>query len=300
MRHPVDRAGAGRPRVAVVIGSGGLKCAAALGMLKVLQREAIPIDMAVGCSGGSFFAAAIAMGRHDLDDVADRFSRGWRGIIGPIGYKPMLRALFPRLCGFGPRFGLLDDRRVNEGIAGFTGEFGFADTRVPLYLAATDCASGEKVVLSSGRLYDAIRASIAIPLLLSPWSVDGRLLFDGGASNPVPVDIAVREGADIIVAMSFEETLDAEVATAVQLARRVMSTTVNHFMRAQYAFYSLTHHAEVIAVAPVFERRIGLRDLHEMPYIIERGEEAIEREMPYLRRLLHAGRSGVRTGESAS
>ncbi|MDM0027486.1 patatin-like phospholipase family protein [Variovorax saccharolyticus] len=282
-----------RPRVAVVIGSGGLKCAAALGVLKVLQREGIGIDMAIGCSGGSFFATAIALGADDMDEVAGRFARGWSGTFGRIGYRTMLSALFPRLFGFGHRFALLDDRKVNAAIEAFTRQLTFADTRIPLHLAATDYASGEKVVLSHGKLADAIRASIAIPLVLPPWPVEGRLLFDGGASNPVPVDVATREGCDIVIAMGFEEPVDGQVQSAMQLARRAISITVNHFIRSQYALYSLTHHAEVIPILPVFERRIGLRDLSELPYIMALGERAAEAEIPYLRRLLAAGMTAM-------
>lgn len=282
-----------KPRVAVVIGSGGLKCAAALGVLKVLQRERIGIDMAIGCSGGSFFATAIALGADDMDEVAERFARGWSGTFGRIGYRTMLSALFPRLFGFGHRFGLLDDQKVNEAIKGFTRQLTFADTHIPLHLAATDYNSGEKVVMSQGKLADAIRASIAIPLVLPPWPVDGRLLFDGGASNPVPVDVATREGCDIVIAMGFEEPVDGAVQSAMQLARRAISISVNHFIRSQYALYSLTHHAEVIPILPVFERRIGLRDLSELPYIMGLGERAAEREIPYLRRLLAAGMTAI-------
>ena len=281
-----------RPRVAVVIGSGGLKCAAALGMLRVLQREGIAIDMAVGCSGGSFFATAIALGAGDADEMAQRFVQGWSGTLGRVGWRPMLSALFPRVFGFGHRFSLLDDRKVNDAVRGFVRELRFEDTRIPLHLAATDFSSGEKVVLSHGSLADAIRASIAIPLVLSPWPVRGRLLFDGGASNPVPVDIAAREGCDIVIAMGFEDSIDGEADSAMQLARRMMAISVNHFIRSQYAFYSLTHHAEVIPVLPAFDRRIGLRDLGELPYIVQMGEQAMAQEMPYLRRVLEAGMRG--------
>lgn len=278
-----------KPKVAVVIGSGGLKCAAALGVLKVLQREGIGIDMAIGCSGGSFFATAIALGAADMDEAAERFARGWRGTFGRVGYRTMLSALFPRLFGFGHHFSLLDDEKVNQGIESFTRQLTFADTEIPLHLAATDYHTGEKVVLSHGKLADAIRASIAIPLVLPPWPVGGRLLFDGGASNPIPVDVATREGCDIVIAMGFEEPVDGEVRSAMQLAHRAISISVNHFIRSQYALYSLTHHAEVIPILPVFERRIGLRDLSELPYIMALGERAAEREVPYLRRLLAAG-----------
>ncbi|MET0543348.1 MAG: patatin-like phospholipase family protein [Variovorax sp.] len=277
------------PKVALVIGSGGLKCAAALGVLKVLQREGIGIDVAIGCSGGSFFATALALGATDMDAATERFAQGWTGTIGRVGYRAMLSALFPRVFGFGHRFSLLDDRRVNMAIEGFTDNLTFDDTKIPLRLAATDYVSGEKVVLSSGKLADAIRASIAIPLVLSPWPVDGRLLYDGGVSNPVPVDIATREGCDIVIAIGFEETVDDEVGSAMQLAHRVVAVSGNHFMRSQYAFYALAHHAEVIPILPVFDRRIGLRDLHELPLIVRLGEEAAEREVPYLHRLLEAG-----------
>lgn len=73
------------------------------------------------------------------------------------------------LFGFGHRFGLLDDQKVNEAIEGLTRQLTFADTHIPLHLASTDYNSGEKVVLSEGKLTDAIRASIAIPLVLPPW-----------------------------------------------------------------------------------------------------------------------------------
>ncbi|MDM0014408.1 patatin-like phospholipase family protein [Variovorax sp. J22P168] len=275
--------------MAVVIGSGGLKCAAALGVLKVLRREGIGIDMAIGCSGGSFFATAIALGADDPDEMAERFARGWSGTFGRIGWRTMAQVLFPRMFGAGHRFSLLDDSKVNLAIEAFTQQLTFADTRIPLHLAATDYVSGEKVVLSSGKLADAIRASIAIPLVLSPWPVDSRLLFDGGASNPIPVDIATREGCDIVIAIGFEDTVDGEVRSAMQLAQRAISITVNHFIRSQYALYSLTHHAEVIPILPVFERRVGLRDLDALPYVMALGERAAEAEVPYLRRLLAAG-----------
>jgi len=277
-----------KPKVGVVIGSGGLKCAAALGVLKVLRREKIEIDMAVGCSGGSLFATAIAMGGQDVDEMAERFARGWAGTVGRFNYRHVVSVLFPRFFGASERFSLYDDRKINAAIADWVQGRSFADTRIPLYLAATDFTTGEKVVISQGDLTDAIRASVAIPLVLPPWPVQGRLLFDGGASNPVPVDIATREGCDIVIAMGFEETVDNAAATAVDLATRVLSITVNHFIRAQYAAHSLAHHAEIIPVLPTFDHAVGLRDLHQLPYVMAMGEAAAEKEIPYLRRLLAA------------
>jgi NTE family protein len=275
-----------RPRVAVVVGSGGLKCVSALGALKVLLREGVPVDMAVGCSGGSLCAAWLARGGRDADAEADRFVRSLHGMFQRIDYRGIVRGLLPGLFAFRPDFALLDDRRVNEAIRDAVGETTFADTTIPLHVVATDFATGEKVVLSSGRLRDAIRASIAIPLMLRPWTVDGRRLTDGGASDPLPVDVAMREGADVIVAMGFEEALQPQLRNPLQLMLHMKSTTVNHLLRSQYAFYSLTHHAEVIPIIPEFDRHVGLNDHHEVPWLIRQGELAAERELPYLRRLL--------------
>jgi NTE family protein len=275
-----------RPKVAVVVGAGGLKCTAAIGAINVLQREGIPIDLAVGCSGGSLCATWLARGGGESSEPTTRFVQRLRGMFENIDYRAVARAMMPRVFDFNPEFALLDDRRINAAIAEFAGEERFEDMALPMHIVATDFVTGEKVVLSTGRLSDAIRASIAIPLMLRPWKIDGRRLTDGGASDPLPVDVAMREGADVIIAMGFEESLQPELRNALQLMLHLKSTTVNHLLRSQYAFYSLSHHAEVIPILPEFDRRIGLNDHLEIPNLIQAGEIAAERELPYLRRLL--------------
>jgi NTE family protein len=254
--------------------------------------------MVVGCSGGSFCAVWFALGAGDVDEAASRFSSGWEGAFDTIDYRRLSRALLPSLSGADRSFALLDDRRINASIAGYAGERDFADAAMPLFLVATDAATGERVVLSAGRLCDAIRASIAIPLLLPPWPLAGQMLLDGGVSDPLPIDVAMREGADVIIAMGFEEHL--QVCARSSLLQQLMhlkSVTVNNLIRAQYAFYSATHHAEVILLTPEFDRPVGLRALHQVPYLLREGERAAEAQIPYLRRLL---RIGMQERESAS
>lgn len=276
----------GRTKVAVVVGSGGLKCVAAIGAIGVLLRAGVPIDMVVGCSGGSLCAAWLARGAGDAQAEADRFVASLQGMFESLDYRAIARALMPRVFRFDPEFAVLDDAKVNAAIAAFARDDVLEGMPIPLRIVATDFATGEKVVLSNGSLRDAIRASIAIPLVLRPWPVNGRFLTDGGASDPLPVDVAMREGADVIFAMGFEEALQPEFRNALQLMLHLKSTTVNHLLRSQYAFYSASHHAEVIPIIPPFERRVGLNDFHEVPYLIRQGEVAAEREIPYVRRLL--------------
>jgi NTE family protein len=274
----------------LVVGSGALKCIAAFGAVKVLQREGIEIDMVVGCSGGSFCAVWFALGAGDPDEAALRFSQGWEGSFDSIDYRRLYRSLLPSRRDVERSFALLSDRRINASIVGYAEERTFADATLPLFLVATDAAGGERVVLSSGALSDAIRASIAIPLLLPPWPVAGKMLIDGGVSDPLPIDVAMREGADVIIAMGFEEHIEVSPRSGLlQQLMHLKSLTVNNLIRAQYAFYSATHHAEVILLTPQFDRPVGLRALHQVPYLLSEGERAAEAQMPYLRRLLGMG-----------
>src|SRR5690606_32868754 len=115
---------------------------------------------------------------------------------------------------------------------------------IPLHIAATDLHTGEKVTLAEGRVADAVRASVAIPILLRPWPVGGRLLVDGGASNPLPVDTAIREGCEVIIAMGFERAPHTEFRSPARLIAQSTAITMNHLLRSTYAFYSAVHHAE--------------------------------------------------------
>ena len=275
------------PRIALVVGAGGIKCAAAVGLWQVLHREGIPIDLAVGCSGGSIYAAALALGM-DPDGVEERTYHAWEGLFRRFHYRSVLRSLLPRWFGFSDRFGLIDDRALGAVLGDFYGDATFAETRTPLRLAATDLRTGERIELSEGSIADAVRASIAIPVLLRPGQVGGRLLVDGGVSDPLPVSIAIREGADIILAMGFETPPRERLDSILSLAGQTTSIAINHLLRSTYAFYSAAHHAELVPLMPSFEQPIRMGDTHLLPHIIERGRQAMEAELPYLRRLIAA------------
>lgn len=282
-------------RVALVIGSGSVKCAAALGLWRVLQREGIGLDLVVGCSGGSLYAAATAFG-YPVEQATDLSLRLFtREATGVRDRRALLRAAFPRLFGFDERFGMRSDRRVMTGLREAFGERTFADAAIPLYVAATDFRTGEQAVLSQGSVVDAIRASIAIPFVFAPHPVDGRLLVDGFLSDPLPVGVAIRHGANVIVAMGFESPYQSRVSSVGRFAFQMSSIMTNNLLRASFAFHGMAHHAEVIPVIPQFRERIRLFDTGRIPYIVEEGERAMEEQMPYLRRLLAAAPAAAAT-----
>ena len=276
------------PKLGVVIGSGSIKCASALGLLRVLARERIPVDLVVGCSAGGIYASALALG-WNLDALERKCCETWEGLFARFDYRSVLQGLLPRLFRARGPIGLLDERRLKAALESLYGETTFADARIPLYLVATDLNTGDSVILSEGRLLDAVRASIAVPVLLRPVAVNGRLLFDGGASDPLPVSVAIREGCDIILAMGFENPLHERVGSLMSLVSQTTCITINNLLKSTYSFYSAAHHAEIVPILPTFDRHIGLRDSSLLPYIIERGEEAAMRQLPFLRRLLDLG-----------
>ena len=276
---------AGRPKVGLVIGSGGIKCVAALGLWRALERAGIPVDLAVGCSGGAVYAAALALGRvsGDAEALTERL---WHRSFTGLRYRSLLRVALPRVFGFHERVGLLDDRALGGVLDEVFGEARFSDAAVPLRLVASDLRTAETVVLERGRVRDAVRASLALPLLLRPWPVDGRLLIDGGTSNPLPIDVAIREGCEVIIAMGFESRPGDTISSFSSLVGRATAITVNHLIRSTYAFYSAAHHAEIVPVMPDFDGPVRLTDAHLIPDLIARGEAAAEAELPYLQRLL--------------
>jgi len=277
-----------RRRVAVVIGSGSVKCAASLGLINVLRRECIEIDMLVGCSAGCLYATLIASGR-DVPEAIEMTRRLWTSdITARRDRRSILRALMPRLFGFDAAFGLRDDSLIMERLRTAFGDERIESMKIPLHLTATDFADGSQFVFSHGSVVDAIRASMALPFMFSPWRVDGRLYIDGYMSDPLPVGVAIKEGADIIVAMGFESPYQDRINSPGRFAFQVSSILSNNLLRSQFSFHGLAHHAEVIPILPEFRGRVRLFDTEKIPAIIEDGERAAEQQLPYLLRLLAA------------
>ncbi|TXL65339.1 patatin-like phospholipase family protein [Zeimonas arvi] len=276
-----------RKRVALVIGSGSVKCAAAIGIQKVLAREGIAIDMLVGCSAGSIYAGLMAAG-HAGDDAARITTELWtKEITGKRNTMAMLRAIAPRMLGFRTEgFGLRDDALIMQRLRRVFGDARIEDLQLPLHVTATDFANGELVVLSKGSLVDAIRASVALPFAFTPWRVGDRLLVDGYLADPLPISVAMKNGADVIIALGFESPFQESVKSAGRFAFQLSAIMSNNLLKSRFAFHSLAHHSEVIAIIPEFRERVRLFDTGKIGYIIDEGQRAAEEQLPYLRQLL--------------
>ena len=275
-----------RRRVALVIGAGSVKCAAALGLWRVLRREGIEPDLYVGCSGGSLFAAVMALDV-PLEEAERMTTALWRReVTRRRAWRSMLAAVAPRLLRFPGHFGMVHGSPLLQALTGAFGDRRFEDATSRLFIVATDAANGQQVTLEQGSIRDAVRASVAIPYIWEPWKIGDRWLLDGCLSAPLPVDVAMREGADLILAMGFESPYPRRIRSGTRYAFHVNSIYTNNLLRANYAFHSLAHHAEIIPILPEFREHIGLYDTQKFGYVMEEGERAAEAQLPYLRQLL--------------
>ena len=276
-----------QPRLAIVIGSGGLKCAAVIGVMQVLEQENIDVDMVVGCSGGAVFGAAIALG-FSSDKLAKTREQAWTSdVTKKLDLRSLWKIVAPRLAGFEDEIGIFDDSVMAGNIAqAFGSETTFADTKIPFYCVATDFHTGKPVVLSEGGLAKAVRISSGIPILFKPIESNGRLLIDGGLSNPLPVDVAIQEGADIIIAVGFETPLLPSVSSPGNFASQMFNILINQLLYKKFAFYNLAYHSEIIAIVPEFKDNIKISDVKSIPFIIEQGKRETLKHLTYLRELL--------------
>ena len=271
-------------RLSIVIGSGGVLCAASLGLSKALQREGLTPGMAVGCSGGSIYAAIIALG---IDpEEAQRLTLNLFTSDVFEGYTSNLKSALTGEIRFTEMSSLIDDNVMYERLKLVFSDTTFEDTIFPLYIVATNLYTGDRVLLSSGKILDAIRASIAIPMIFSPWKIGDQLLVDGAVCDPLPIDVAIQQGSDVIAAVGFEMPTRKRMNSYTAVTTHFNSLYMNNILKSTFAFYNAVHHAEIIPILPDFEKPVGTFETQQIPYIIEQGEKAAEEHIPYIKQLL--------------
>lgn len=276
--------GSKKKGITLVIGSGAIKCAASIGLWQVLIEENIPIDMVVGCSGGSIYGAGIALGM-TIEEVKQASENTWTTELMQ-DYTTNLKASKDGTLKFNERSGMVNDSVLNERLKNIFQDRTFNDLEKPLLVVATDMMNGEKVIISEGNLFDAIRASIALPMIFPPWEINGQLLVDGAASDPLPIDIAIQNGAGIIIAMGFTIDYRKKFRSLTAVQEQMTSIYMNNILKSTFAFNNLAHHSEIFPVIPEFEEPLSMFDVLKIPYIVEKGAEAARENIPHIKRLL--------------
>lgn len=174
--------------VALALGGGGTKGIAHLGVLRAIQQQGLQVAAIAGTSIGGLVGAVYATGR-PLEQIIERVSRLTQSTLFRRG-----REIDNALLGL---------EGVAEVLLDLVGEKYFEELPIPLAVTAVDLNTGQEIVLSSGRVLDAVLATIALPGIFPPRHIDGHTLIDGGVSNPVPVSIArrLRPGIPVIASV---------------------------------------------------------------------------------------------------
>ncbi len=181
-----------RPKIGLALGSGGARGLAHIGVIKVLEENNIPIDFiagsSIGAMAGGLYAAGLTMKK--IEEIA--LSTDWRRVFSVLS-DPSLKK------------GLIGGKKLKTFIESYIDGKKFEDCKIPFVAVATDLKTGEIVILDKGKIAQAVRASISIPLIFKPIEINGRTLADGGLSAPVPVEIARNMGADIVIAVNLDK-----------------------------------------------------------------------------------------------
>jgi NTE family protein len=271
-------------RFAVVLGSGGVRSIAALGMVEVLAREGLMPDLVVGCSAGAMFGALIAAG-HDANEAVRIATTLWSAeVTRKRRWRAVPQMLWPRLGRFDADFALRDDAPVMQRLEQAFGDVRIEDLRLPLRVTTTDAGTGQRVVLREGSLVQALRASIALPFMFAPVHIDGRRLIDGFVADPLPVSAAAD--AHSVVALGFESPMPQRIDGPSRMLAQVTSALTNNLMQARLAEAN-TCGTRLLSIVPRLERRVGLFDTQAMPYLVDAGRRATEAMLPAVRALLN-------------
>ena len=271
-------------RFAVVLGSGGVRSIAALGMVEVLAREGLMPDLVVGCSAGAMFGALIAAG-HDANEAVRIATTLWSAeVTRKRRWRAVPQMLWPRLGRFDADFALRDDAPVMRRLEQAFGDVRIEDLRLPLRVTTTDAGTGQRVVLREGSLVQALRASIALPFMFAPVHIDGRRLIDGFVADPLPVSAAAD--AYSVVALGFESPMPQRIDGPSRMLAQVTSALTNNLMQARLAEAN-TCGTRLLSIVPRLERRVGLFDTQAMPYLVDAGRRATEAMLPAVRALLN-------------
>jgi len=166
----------------------------------------------------------------------------------------------------------------------------FADTKIPFYVVAADVLSGEEVVFKEGPLAEAVRASIGMIGIFSPYQLNGHFLIDGGAVNPVPASILAEKGANIIIASSVIPSIEEErargQAAAQQQERPNFLGVLSNMMAIMEREIIKTRMSPVdVLIKPKVEIFTAM-DYDKADEFLKLGREAAKRELPLLQKIL--------------
>jgi NTE family protein len=218
----------GRPKIGLALSGGGARGGAHIGVLKALEALAVPVDYIAGTSMGAIIGGLYAAGYSASEIDAILADIDWNKALTdqPARRDRTMRKkeleaqfLIPYRVGFNRGqvqlpLGVIEGQHLDQIFHRIlmpvmtTTDFDLLP--IPFRAVATDLATGEEVILDSGSLPDALRASMSVPGVFAPVRMHGRLLVDGGMANNLPVSVVRQMGADVVIAVDISSPLLTE------------------------------------------------------------------------------------------
>jgi NTE family protein len=253
-----------KPKVALVLGGGAARGFAHVGVIRALEQEKIPVDLVVGTSVGSLIGAIYA---HD----GNSFELEWTAFS--LEKEDLFDyGLLNAFTGMGAAKGekLEAFVKTKVPVANIEG------LKIPFVAVATDLNRGSRVVLDTGSVGRAVRASSAIPGVFQPVEHQGRLLVDGGVIDNVPVSVARGKGADIVIAVDVGRQVRndnvADIIDVVLQSITIMSAENARFRKQE---------ADVLIAPEVGD--VGMLDFTQKKRCMQAGIEATQKVMPEIK-----------------
>ena len=240
-------------KIGLALGGGGARGLAHIGVIKVLEKENIPIDVITGTSMGAIIGGLYALERDilSIEKNSKKYSDIGRFDIGfTISEKNRKDRPFilRKVSEFLKKTYLLNlefrRKYINEGeelrkvIKELVDNKTFEDTKIPFAAVAADLVRGEKVILQTGKLFNALLASASIPGMFPPIIINKKVLVDGGIVEVVPIEAARSLGANFIIAVNVSSTLKKryEFSNMLEVLFRSDSITSNELRKLQLSF----------------------------------------------------------------
>ena len=282
-------------RIGLALGGGGARGLAHIGVLKVFEKEHIPVDILVGTSIGALVGGAYAAGMSP-DAIEKRLEEY---LESPEFQSSAIKAfeeaheregeegLAQKIQNyFRNRFymvqallkpGILSNEDFKDTIDYFIPDIQIEDTQIPFRAVATDLVSGEQIVFSNGSLRQAVVASCAVPGVVEPFKEGDMLLSDGGIICLVPISVARKEGADIVVAV----VVDRDICSA-----EALNNVIDIYYRASEIMSHELEDYELMDADVLIQPEVG--DLHwssfsQATHLIREGERAAMDKLPLIR-----------------
>jgi len=289
-----------RPRIGLVLSGGGARGAAHVGVLRVLEELRIPVDYVAGTSMGSIIGGLYASGmtpdqietalkEMDWDNVfSDRppridrpFRRKRDDDLYLVKAKPGFndgKLTFPSGAIQGQKF----DLALRQLVRHVSTVSDFDQLAIPFRAVASDIGTGKAVVLGSGDLAMAMRASMAVPGAFAATEIDGRVLVDGGITNNLPINVVRDMGADIVIAVDISTPLAPAESVSNMLQITAQLTSIMTRTNAELQIASLTQR-DVLIVPDL--GKIGSGDFKLAAQAVETGRVAADAKRGQLAQL---------------